>query len=304
MRACHRVLIIFLTCSLDRCYGWWFRGQANQTDDQQPRKPAKSFYERIPGLDGWMDRLEDGKARLRELSDDFDVSQWDSAIWWCLDSIVSVVGWLFFGSAWGSVRNGCRRVMQVGVIILFCIATHYVWAVCYPIVSVLVAVVVAVFWLLRRLLRAVGTAFSMSRNGVVGRRRLQEWSFMGRWQARPLTPPLWGVSKRLETRISLWWSRGATRLLFLLLEAIARPSEATDYTFRWKQIPFEVIQGLSVFWSGLTRSIYVGMNLAQKEMVNILACMVWWRALDPNNSKFYKLKKGRCACPKECGAGL
>ena len=159
MRACHRVLIIFLTCSLDRCYGWWFRGQANQTDDQQPRKPAKSFYERIPGLDGWMDRLEDGKARLRELSDEFDVSQWDSAIWWCLDSIVSVVGWLFFGSAWGSVRNGCRRVMQVGVIILFGIATHYVWAVCYPIVSVLVAVVVAVFWLLRRLLRAVGTAF-------------------------------------------------------------------------------------------------------------------------------------------------
>ena len=159
MRPCHRVTFFLLAVSLDRSYGWWISGPTNQTAGPKPQKPAKSFFERMPGLESWSERFENGRTWLRELSDDFDMSQWDSAVWWCLDSIVSVLGWLLFGSAWGSVRNGCRRVVQVGLILLFCIATHYVWAVCYPIVSLLAAIVVAAFWVLRRLLKTVGTVF-------------------------------------------------------------------------------------------------------------------------------------------------
>lgn len=49
--------------------------------------------------------------------------------------------------------------MQIGVLLAMCLAAHYVWAVCYPVVSILVGLIMAVIWVLRRTLRAVGTVF-------------------------------------------------------------------------------------------------------------------------------------------------
>ena len=159
MRPSHRVFLVALTCSFGRSYGWWPGSSTNKTTESKPKQSAKGFFERMPVLQALTERFEEGRMKIQELSEDFDMTQWDSAVWWCLDSIVSVVGWLLFGSAWGSVRNGCRRMLQVGVILVFCIAAHYLWAVCYPIVSLVVAIVVTAVWILRRVLRSVGAVF-------------------------------------------------------------------------------------------------------------------------------------------------
>ena len=83
----------------------------------------------------------------------------DFNMWMLLDTLFGLVGWVLFGSAWGGVKTGSRRLIQILVVLLVCLVAHYVWAVCYPIVSILTACVMALIWVLRRTLRAIGTIF-------------------------------------------------------------------------------------------------------------------------------------------------
>lgn len=76
-----------------------------------------------------------------------------------IDTFVSFGGWLIFGSSWSGVRTGRRRLAQVCLLLTLCLAAHYICAVCYPVVSILVGLIMAVIWILRRMLRTVGTIF-------------------------------------------------------------------------------------------------------------------------------------------------
>ena len=73
---------------------------------------------------------------------------------------LSFLGWPFFGSAWAGVCNGCKRLFQgcVCVILSCCIVAHDISAVCWPVVSLLCAVVMTIVWLARRVLRLLGTS--------------------------------------------------------------------------------------------------------------------------------------------------
>ena len=71
--------------------------------------------------------------------------------------MVGFLGWAVFGNAWHGVKSGCRRVLQIGALFLACLIAHYIWAVCYPVVSIIVACLMAVVWVCRKMLRLVGT---------------------------------------------------------------------------------------------------------------------------------------------------
>ena len=78
-------------------------------------------------------------------------------LWWLCDSLVGLLGWLVFGTAWGDVKLGVRRLVQIGAILLLCVLAHYVWAVCYPIVTLVIEVLMAILWICKSLLRTIGT---------------------------------------------------------------------------------------------------------------------------------------------------
>eukprot|EP00435_Cladocopium_sp_Y103_P042118 s923_g11.t1 len=80
-------------------------------------------------------------------------------LWLLVDSLVGFIGWAIFGNAWGGVKMGCKRLVQISAVLVVCLIAHYLWSVCYPVVSILLACLMAVVWILRRILRAIGTIF-------------------------------------------------------------------------------------------------------------------------------------------------
>ena len=74
-----------------------------------------------------------------------------------LDTILGFFGWAIFGSAWDGVKSGCRRLLQLGAVLAVCLFAHYAWAVAWPVVSLVTAVVMAVVCLVRGSIRLLGT---------------------------------------------------------------------------------------------------------------------------------------------------
>ncbi|CAL1141284.1 unnamed protein product [Cladocopium goreaui] len=99
--------------------------------------------------------------------------------WMLLDTLFGLVGWALFGSAWGGVKSGCRRLIQIIAVLLVCLAAHYVWAVCYPVVSILIACIMAVVWLLRRTLKTIGTLFFYIQRWTGGAPEAADTEFFG-----------------------------------------------------------------------------------------------------------------------------
>ena len=153
-------LVVFL--GLYGCsHGWW-----QQVEPPDPPKAPK-----------WWKSVEDTFPRVSEYAtswyqwsteqyDDFttaynsvDPGKFEFSLWMILDAVVSFLGWAVFGQAWTSVKSGCRRLVQMLIVVFVCLAAHYVWAVCCPIVSIIVAMLMALIWVLRRIVKVVGTTF-------------------------------------------------------------------------------------------------------------------------------------------------
>ena len=60
-----------------------------------------------------------------------ELPRFDAGLWLVIDTLVGLVGWAIFGTAWNEVRLGCRRVFQFTALLGLCLAAHYIWAVCY-----------------------------------------------------------------------------------------------------------------------------------------------------------------------------
>ena len=145
-------------------HGWW--GAANATKpiqgpyrqwlvDNLPRaeailSQAEEVYDRGIDWPGWS---------LGGLANDSLVDRLGGFAWLIMDTMVGILGWAVFGTAWGNVRSGCRRMLQISAVLLLCLGAHYIWAVCYPVVSLVLAVIMGVVWVLRRVLKTVGTLF-------------------------------------------------------------------------------------------------------------------------------------------------
>eukprot|EP00435_Cladocopium_sp_Y103_P043965 s974_g12.t1 len=155
-----RIALLFL-CLGEQGHGWWF--MTNQTMPPDPPTWWMRFGEDFPksreALEGWGSWTTTAWTSFRDATQTLDPTRWEYGLWLVVDTMVSFGGWAIFGNSWNGVRTGCRRLLQIGMVLTLCLAAHYVWAVCYPVVSILVGMLMAVIWVLRRVLRLVGTVF-------------------------------------------------------------------------------------------------------------------------------------------------
>ena len=108
-----------------------------------------------------------------------DVPSWDQVLWTLGDTLIGSFGWIFFGNAWGDVRSGLRRLLQVGGILCLCLVAHYVWAVCYPAVSLVVGIVLTIVWVLRGVLKLAGKILFYAQKLAGGAPEAVDVSYIG-----------------------------------------------------------------------------------------------------------------------------
>ena len=84
------------------------------------------------------------------------VSSWDSWIWTGLDLIISTFGWMIFGSSWTRVRSGFTLLARLTALMVLCVAAHYVLALCWPMVSLVIAIIMTLVWVVKGLLKLMG----------------------------------------------------------------------------------------------------------------------------------------------------
>ena len=117
-------------------HGWWWNG--TRVQDPAPLGPWREWLRvKAPGLENTHHQAEGVASDVLEGFTTSDSSRW--------------------GSAWNDVRSGRRRLLQLGCLLFLCLAAHYIWAVCYPVVTVVVALLAAALWILRRFMRTIGT---------------------------------------------------------------------------------------------------------------------------------------------------
>ena len=150
-----RVLVLALAVAGGQ--GWW----GNNGSSLPPEGPWQQWARtKAPTAMGYYDRIHDSATQLREQVEEWSEWSphhgWDFSIWTAFDGIISLVGWVLFGAAWGNVKTGCRRIVQLGILVILCIVAHYVWAICWPVVSLLVAIVMTVVWVVRKAVKLAG----------------------------------------------------------------------------------------------------------------------------------------------------
>ena len=161
--------------------GGWFRDETVPPPEMS--ELWRQFRNRFPATEAAARRWAKwGADRLSDAQELFDFSagtQFELNLWLIADSVFGFMGWAVFGSAWGGVRTRCRRLIQISAVLVVCLIGHYLWSVCYPIVSILLALVMAVVWLLRRLLRCIGTVFFYAQKWTGGAPEAADAEFHG-----------------------------------------------------------------------------------------------------------------------------
>ena len=130
-------LVVISTTAVS--HGWW-AGPEGPPEVEPLEEQAgwrQHLREWLPGAERRLNATEEWLAGLaswgRELEGASTWGSWDVALWMVVDTLFGMIGWALFGSAWTKVRTGCRRLLQVLVVLGLCLVAHYVWAVRYPI---------------------------------------------------------------------------------------------------------------------------------------------------------------------------
>ena len=146
------VLLLSLACGHE---GWWW---TNSTEEDRPPDPYRAWInERFPTDLAYYDSAKDSLRVAGSTMGSFAEQSSERGIWLLCDGVVGLVGWGLFGSAWADVRTGCRRMVQVAILVAICIVAHYLWAFCWPVISLIIATVMAVTWVARKMMRIVGS---------------------------------------------------------------------------------------------------------------------------------------------------
>ena len=104
---------------------------------------------------------------------------WDSGLCMLLDAIISFVGWMFFGNTWPGVKSGCQRAFRVVMLVLICLCAHYVWALCWPVISLISALIMALVWFVRAIIRKLGTLVYWAQRAAGGVPEAADTEFIG-----------------------------------------------------------------------------------------------------------------------------
>ena len=140
---------LLTTCSS----GWWSNNSTTPEPDGPWRQWAKN---RAPGTVQQMDDLHEALKDAWMTANSWVPSSWDAGLWSICDSVLGLAGWGVFGTAWGDVRHGCKRLARIVVVLGLCIAAHYIWAICWPIVSLFLAIAMTVIWVVRKVVKILG----------------------------------------------------------------------------------------------------------------------------------------------------
>ena len=165
--------------------GWWEASQPNETSTTTTfpvnETEAPKFDET------WWSQAKDWFGTRQAEAGRFfaDWSQWatswgvpsppprrglsiEGGLCLILDTIVGVVGWAVFGSAWPGVRSGCQRPFRLFALVALCMAAHYLWALCWPVISVVSAIAFGLIWMVRAMVRKLGTLVYLAQRATGG----------------------------------------------------------------------------------------------------------------------------------------
>ena len=146
-----------------------------------------------------------------------DLPRVDAGLWLVIDTLVGLIGWAVFGTAWNEVRVGCRRVFQFSILLGVCLAAHYIWAVCYPVVSIVIALIMTLAWCLRKILRVVGTIFYYLQRWTGGAPETSGLDFIGPGTGKiPETTELRQLKRTGEAEKWIAVRRGAESAVFAI----------------------------------------------------------------------------------------
>ena len=167
-----------LICLVWSSQGWFWGG--NSTHALPEKGPWQTWaHEKIPGFSESWDYLSESWERFPTTRWVLELPSWDQVLWTVGDTLLGSFGWIFFGNAWGDVRSGLRRLLQVGGILCLCLVAHYVWAVCYPAVSLVVGLVLTVVWVLRGVLKIAGKVLFYAQKLAGGAPEAVDVSYIG-----------------------------------------------------------------------------------------------------------------------------
>ena len=138
--------------------GWW--SQPNVTEPLKPNRTARPALTEDPANFAiwlWNSTRE---TVVETIDEGFSLPQWvgswDSWIWTGLDLIISAFGWMIFGSSWTRVKGGFTMLLRLVALLTLCVAAHYVLALCWPMVSLVIALVMTLVWLVKAMLKLLG----------------------------------------------------------------------------------------------------------------------------------------------------
>ena len=95
-------------------------------------------------------------ATYNEYGQAIEMPTFDGWLWTLLDTLLGVFGWAIFGNAWQNVRSGFSWLIRVGAFLCVCVLAHYVWALCWPLVSLCIGLFLTVRWVVRGFLKLAG----------------------------------------------------------------------------------------------------------------------------------------------------
>ena len=99
---------------------WWF---SNGTEPQHDAASErwKRFQDRFPQTEAfashWYSRGKGWYDDFRRSFEETVTSSFDLNLWMIVDTLAGFFGWAIFGNAWGGVKTGCRRLLQILVVL-------------------------------------------------------------------------------------------------------------------------------------------------------------------------------------------
>lgn len=117
----HRMLrvSVLLGAFLSPASSWWF---TNNTKPEDPGPWHMWLQDHSPYLHEYVLAAENGFDRFAQ-EHYVELPRFDAGLWLVIDTLVGLVGWAIFGSAWNEVRLGCQRVFQFTALILWHVQT-------------------------------------------------------------------------------------------------------------------------------------------------------------------------------------
>ena len=179
----------WILCLAVRGGGWLFQSATENTSNsaRDPPEGATAWSQ----VRGWAGEHAPNLTRISQGWAEWTSSwtepatptrkgySWDGGLSLFFDTVVSVVGWTLFGNAWPGVRTGCQRAFRILVLLLFCLAAHYLWALCWPVISFCTAIVFGCAWLIRAVVRKLGTLIYWAQKATGGVPEAAGATFLG-----------------------------------------------------------------------------------------------------------------------------